>query len=433
MKRRILFVSSAMALLTALTAQADVREGLVSYWPFNTASGAYPMTTPDLVAGNDMSGPSMDSATSLVTGHAGKAVTFDGVSSCLSFQSPFGIDTGLPLSKKGSWTISLWVNGAPQAGGNYYFVESSSINNNPLTAFIARANTNTTAIYFRDASGNNPVNQPAVTNVTLDNTWHHAALTYDAVTKAFKHYVDSTLVHSNNFTPNYSNSSFYDLVNLGARSRNGLVDLFFNGKVDDLALWGRALTQAELQEVIASGIATPIPQFAPVVNVQPIGSTNLLEGDSITLSAAAYGTRPLYYQWQKDGVNYLDATSDVLTLANLTTNDNGVYRLVVTNAAGSNISAVAQIRVNVFGGPNLTNGLVAYWPLDSISGVKTPDLVSAYDLAVNNMGITNVVPGRWGNALSFDKTQSQYARRIHNAGDALPAYSRTNFTVSIWV
>ena len=159
----------------------------------------------------------------------------------------------------------------------------------------------------------------------------------------------------------------------------------------------------------------------------------MFEGDSVTLTAAAYGSRPLYYQWLKDGTEYPGATSDQLALSNVTTNDNGAYRLVVTNSTGSFTSVVAQITVNVFGSPNLTNGMVAYWPLDAIAGVKTPDLVSAYDLTVNNMSSGNVVPGRWGNALSFTNSSSQYARRIHNAGDALPAYRRTNFTVSAWV
>lgn len=433
MKTRNLLLSTAAVLLTASSLLADVREGLVAYWPLNTATGAYPMVTPDVVGGNDLAGPNMDSGFSVVSGHFGNAVAFDGFSFYLTFQALPGTDTGLPISKQGNWTISAWVNGPAQTAGSYYLVESSSLNNNPLTAFTARANTNTTAIYFRDASGNNPVNFPGVTNVTLNGTWHHVAMTYDAVSHAFLHYVDGSLVYSNNFVPNYSNNSLCDLVNLGARNRNGVQDLFFTGSVDDVALWARALSQAEVQDVMNNSIATPVPQFAPVVTIDPKGSTNLLEGDSITMGAAVYGSRPLYYQWLKDGTNYPGANSDKLTLSNVTTNDNGIYRLVVTNTTGGVTSLVAQITVNIYGSPDLTNGLVAYWPLDSIAGVKTPDLVSAYDMTVNNMGSSNVVAGKWGNALAFNKTFSQYARRIHNSGDALPAYSRTNFTVSLWV
>jgi hypothetical protein len=432
MRTRTLILTSTALLAAALPLLADVREGLVAYWPLDTVQGAFPMSTPDVVAGNDLSGPDMDAAVAGVPGRFGKAVAFDGATGYLTFQAPPDSDTGLPVSRRGSWTLALWVNGAGQAAGNYYFVESSSRNSTPLTAFTARANTNTTAVYFRDASGNNPVNFPAVASPSLDGTWHHVAMSYDAAGRAFRHFVDGSLVYSNTFAPNTANSAVYDLVSLGARNRNGAVDLHFAGAVDDVAVWARSLAAGEIQEVMANGIAVPVPSFPPVVSQQPAGSTNLLEGDSVTLTTQAYGTRPLRYQWQKDGADLAGETAGTLVLADLDAGDNGDYRLVVANGSGSVTSTVAAIRVNAFGSPNLTNGLVAYWPLDSVVGVKTPDLVSAYDMTVNNMGATNVIPGRWGNALYFDKTYSQYARRIHNPGDALPAYPRSNFSVAFW-
>lgn len=434
MKTKTLFLSSAAALLATLSVQADVREGLVAYWPLNTATGSYPMATPDVVGGNDLLGLYLDSATALVAGHFGSAVAFDGsLGSYLTLQTTPDSDTGLPVSKKGSWTISLWVNGAAQAG-NYYFVESASASATPLTAFTARSATaNTSVPYVRDASGNNPVNFTASTNVSLDSAWHHVAMTYDAATTQYACYVDGKLDYTKSYVPNLNNNSQYDLVTLGARNRNGVIDLPFIGSVDDVALWARALSQAEVQDIMNNGIATPVPQFAPMLTVPPKGATNLFEGDAYKLSAAAHGTRPLNYQWIKGGSELPGATSDTLNLTGLTTADNGQYQLVITNAIGSVTSVVAQITVSGFGTPNLTNGIVAYWPLDSIAGVKTPDLVSAYDFTVNNMGSTNVVAGKWGSALSFDKTKSQYARRIHAVGDALPAYSRLNFTVSLWV
>lgn len=436
MKRPTRFVLGLAILLAVNSLHADIREGLVAYWPLNTGTGAYPMTTPDVVGGNDMTGPFSDADYAFVPGRFGNAMTFEGAFTYLSFQAPTGSDTGLPVSKKGSWTMSLWVNGTAQPGGNYYFDESSSASLTPLTAFTARANTNSTAIYVRDASGNNPVNLPTVTNATLDGTWHHVAMTYDAATRAFRHYVDGNLVYTNAFTPNYNNNALYDLVNVGARLRNGAIDLYFTGSVDDVALWARALSQAEIQGVIADGIGTPVPQFAPVVTVNPTGANNLLPGDSYRLSAFSYGSRPLSYQWLKDGTNYPGATTDILQLSNVTTNDTGAYRLVIANALGAATTTVAQITVNAYGSPDLTNGLVAYWPLDSVVGVKTPDLVSAYDMTLNNMSGANVVSGRWGNALYFSNpttTNAQFGRYLRNPGDALPAYLLTNFTVSVWV
>lgn len=432
MKNRHLITLALAGFCASTALSADVRDGLVAYWPLNSGTGSYPMLTPDVVAGNDLVGIYNDSGSSFVPGRFGNAIAFEGNYSYLTFQAPPDSDTGLPVSKKGSWTISAWVKGDPQPGGNYYLVESSSFNANPLTAFTARANTNTTAIYVRDANGNNPVNLPAVTNVSINGDWHHVAMTYDAATRAFRHYVDGSLVYTNSFAPDYNNNQRYDLVNLGGRNRNGTQDLFFAGAVDEVAMWGRALSEAELQEVKTTGIATPVPAFKPSITMDPSGAANLLPGDTFKLSAFSCGTRPLTYQWLKNGTSYPGATTDSLNLVNLTTADSGAYRLVVSNALGSVTSAVAQITVNDYGVPNLTNGMVAYWPLDGLAGVRTPDLVSAYDLTVANMGSTNLVPGKWGNALSFEGAKSQFARRIHNPGDSLPIYSRSNFTVAFW-
>lgn len=432
MKRKLLFLSSAAVLLTAMSLQADLREGLVAYWPLNTATGAYPMTTPDVVGGNDLSGPYMDSSTALVSGRHGSAATFIGDLSSYLYYANAGADTGLPVANNGSWSWALWVKGASgQANQTTYFCETSSLNSSGNPRFAMEGNgADKTRYFIRDINGT-VKNQVVGSKPTLDDTWHHVAYTYDAPSGKFLVYVDGQPDCTNTFT--YAkNLASWDQVAIGALVRNN-VAVPFAGSVDDVALWARVLSQAEVQEVMTNSIATPVPAFAPVITVNPVGATNLYEGDSYKLSAAAFGSRPLAYQWLKDGTNIPDATSLSLALSNVTTNEAGQYRLVVTNAAGSATSVVAQITVNTFASPNLTNGLVAYWPLDSIAGVKTPDLVSAYDFTLNNMGGTNVVPGKWGNALFFDKTKSQYARRIHAVGDALPAYSRLNFTVSLWV
>jgi hypothetical protein len=427
---------SSLALSVALFAAAssfgaDLRDGLVAYWPMDVGVGSFPVVTPDVVGGNDLTGPDMTD-TAFSTGRTGQAVTFDGAAGYLTFLTPPEADTGLPVSRKGSWTLALWVKAEPQTAGNYYYVDSSSVNPTPLTAFTARANAGGTGVYVRDAAGNNPVNMPAVSQPTLDGTWHHVAMTYDAATRAFRHYVDAIVVTTNSYTPNTANSGIIDQVTVGARNRNGALDLFFGGSVDDVAVWARALSAEEIGVVTTAGIVTPVPKFSPTIALDPQGASSLLPGDSAALEAHVYGTRPMSYQWTKDGAAIGGATQSRLQLPDLTTSDSGDYRLVVANAQGTATSAVARVTVADFVTPNLTNGLVAYWPLDSIAGVKTPDVVSAYDLTMSNMGPTNLVEGRWGNALYFDKTFSQFARRIHNAGDALPIYPKANFTVAFW-
>ena len=60
-----------------------------------------------------------------------------------------------------------------------------------------------------------------------------------------------------------------------------------------------------------------------------------------TLVVAASGTEPRAYQWRKDGTDLTDgpkvsgATGPALTLSNLSTNDSGLYSVVITSAYGT--------------------------------------------------------------------------------------------------
>jgi hypothetical protein len=420
------------SILASTMLHADVREGLVAYWPLNTATGDYPMTTADVVGGNNLTGLFKPSSDIISGGRHGNCVQFFGYAlDYLSYSNAPGTDTGLPVANYGSWTYSVWVKGASnQVNQTTYFCEASSITGQENQRFAMEGNGAARTRYFiRDNTGT-VKNQLVGSTNTLDDSWHHIAYTYDANTGRFLAYVDGQPDCTNTFTYAQSRPQ-WDQVGIGALVRS-TVGVPFIGAVDDVALWARALSQSEIQDVMANSIATPVPLFAPAVTKAPLGVTNLYEGDSYALSAAVYGSRPLYYQWLKNGTNQPGATALTLALANVTTNDTGAYQLVITNSVASVTSAVAQIKVSSFGSPDVTNGIVAYWPLDTLAGVRTPDLVSAYDLTVANMSNTNVVPGKWGNALSFTGANSQYARRIHNPGDALPIYSRSNFTVAFW-
>jgi len=80
----------------------------------------------------------------------------------------------------------------------------------------------------------------------------------------------------------------------------------------------------------------------------------------------------------------------------------------------------------------LTNGLVAYWPLDELQGGKTPDVVSGYDMDARNLVATNIVPGVRSNAFSFFNARQTLLSRVHAAGDQLPINKHPAYTVSLW-
>src|SRR5688500_16739667 len=80
----------------------------------------------------------------------------------------------------------------------------------------------------------------------------------------------------------------------------------------------------------------------------------------------------------------------------------------------------------------LTNGLVAYWPLDELQAGKTPDVVGGYDMEARNLVAGDVVPGTRSNAFSFVNARQTLLVRVHSAGENLPINKHPAFTISMW-
>ena len=80
----------------------------------------------------------------------------------------------------------------------------------------------------------------------------------------------------------------------------------------------------------------------------------------------------------------------------------------------------------------LTDGLVAHWPLDELNGDTTPDVVSGYNMTADNLTAGNV--SKASTAMRFPflmlKRHSCGARtrRVMN----LPVNKHDSFTVSFW-
>ena len=93
-------------------------------------------------------------------------------------------------------------------------------------------------------------------------------------------------------------------------------------------------------------------QTAPNIVTQPTAQPTAL-GNTVALTVAATGTTPMSYQWFKDnspltdGGNISGTTTSALTIASLTTNDVGIYFVVVSNAIGTATSANVSVVVNV--------------------------------------------------------------------------------------
>jgi hypothetical protein len=120
---------------------------------------------------------------------------------------------------------------------------------NPLGADLVRLN----RYLIRDAY---PTNF-AVTVFPQLNQWFHVAYSFDDVTKVQALYVNGNLVNAG-----FVNKSIaYDPhpVLIGADDDGGSPGYFYQGAIDELALYDRALTGAEIQAVFQAGSAGKYP------------------------------------------------------------------------------------------------------------------------------------------------------------------------------
>jgi hypothetical protein len=98
---------------------------------------------------------------------------------------------------------------------------------------------------------------------------------------------------------------------------------------------------------------------APRIAVAPASLTSLA-GSNVLLSVAATGFGPLHYYWRQNDTPFTGGKNANLVLTNVTTNQAGLYTVVVSNLVGSITSSPALLRVKqvaLFHGDHLlTNG-----------------------------------------------------------------------------
>src|ERR1035437_3980159 len=238
----LLFTFGLLMLEHGTIFAADVRVGLISYWPLDMDNGG---TTPDMGSGGN-SLTEVNGAT-VVSGQVSNAFSLNGTSQYLSITHGFDYGTsGLPIyNSPGGYTVMMWVKGAAQTA-KYIFTEGSTASTNPL--FLIQtgnaANTNSHLdILIRTTGGTTLINHGASTSVVFDDTWHHIAWVDNH--GAFKLYVDGVL---DGTTYNYAyalGGLTMNTTTIGqlVRSSGPAANAYFNGQIDEVVTWERPLSQ----------------------------------------------------------------------------------------------------------------------------------------------------------------------------------------------
>lgn len=115
---------------------------------------------------------------------------------------------------------------------------------------------------------------------------------------------------------------------------------------------------------------TVLDATAPAILTQP-ASVSVQPGQAIQLSVSASGHPSPTYQWQKDGVAIVGATSSSYYKWGAASSDSGSYTVVVSNSAGSVTSSAAEVTVSAGAAPVITShpASASLLPGDSFSGL----------------------------------------------------------------
>jgi hypothetical protein len=259
---------------------------------------------------------------------------------------PYGTYTGIQIPDQPAYVLtnSLSIEGWIRPRGDGYCIFWRGDNRPGLDPYVlSMQGNNNLRFYIEDESGNSAF---VGTNINY-NQWYHVAATWDGESGIMKLYINGQLA-SQTVT---AVRPFGDLIpgdspGVGIGNLNdGQNNFPFTGDIDEISLYNRALSAAEIQAIYNAGsagkCAGPLP---PGITVQPSNQTTV-EGSNIVLSVVAGGTGPFSYQWNFNGTNILGATNATLTLTNLHPNQSGNYAVTITTPYGSITSSNASVTV----------------------------------------------------------------------------------------
>jgi hypothetical protein len=313
--------------------------GLVGWWPFNGNANDE--------SGNGNNG-TVNGATLTVDrfGVADKAYSFDGVNDYI--QSP--VISQLNSSHN---TLAVWIN-ASAYSVHHQIEYASSVFGTTGRAFAF----NTSRLAIVPSTDCVSANSPGLSYLNgqlLANNW--CQLVFISEAGVGKFYLNGTYLGQVSMGSSICQNP---LVLILGRGTNGGGPTWYNGKLDDIGIWNRALTQSEITNLYNS-VNTP----APTVSITPTSST-ICGGQSTTLTASTSGS---------------------------------------TACASSGLPT------------NLQTGLVGYWPFcgnaNDASGNGNNGTVNGATLTTDRFGTT-------GSAYSFDGVNDYIVssnNNIPNSGD----------------
>ncbi len=240
---------TAAEVLKLYRASSTVRKGvtqngLVGHWRFDEGTSTKVIDS----SGNGNTGTltNMDATTDWVTGKFDRALDFDGTNDYVSASTGQTFDQG--------FTVSFWAKPTSNPGSYKAFVIGHNTSDDYSQGFVIDMGNSATSDWsYIGIEGAGMSSNVDLLNTSFPfNTWHHIVVDFAVGTNAVLLYADGVLSGTRTRSAGTINAQN---IKIGARHYNSSVQNHFPGIIDDVRVYNRSLSAAEVVTLYQSGAA----------------------------------------------------------------------------------------------------------------------------------------------------------------------------------
>ena len=292
LKSILLTTVTTLSLTSATMAQVPnyvPSNGLVGWWPFTGNA-------------NDLS---VNGNNGTVNGAILTADRFGVSNSAYSFDGSSRIDIGALSNQIGNpnsaWSVNCWFKSLGSLNGDMVMVSDYSSNSGGdqvVSTWLALW-----SYTFNNKVGSTLRNTPngwdaLSTNSYNDNQWHSMVSVSEY--GLLKLYIDGILINAINYNnnTNFLGSPYF---RFGALLFNGQLDSYFQGQLDDIGIWNRALTQCEIKDLYNA-------QLNSSTSIQAGTDVSICEGNDVIFNGSG-GSNYTWNNGVQNGVAYTPTIS----------------------------------------------------------------------------------------------------------------------------
>jgi hypothetical protein len=302
--------------------------GLVGWWPFNGNAND------DSGNGNNLTNVGGVLSSSDRFGNPLSAYLFQSNGQYLKKDNPV-----LP-SGNSNRTVSVWYRFLSGTNGPTLISQWDGVQNGTCNTSFSLQGWNEGIIFWGRCNDRS-------VGFSLDTNWIHIVVVYE--NSYMKFYKNGVLINDPG-TPNYYNfttslSTSLHEFRVGHPGVNASYPSQFNGYIDDIGMWNRALTQSEIT-ALYNGC-----NFSNV-SIVPAGATTFCQGNSVTLNANKTSTS-YTYTWSLNGSSISGAAS-----SSYVATQSGSYTLKIDSGGCFSVSSPVNVTVNEL--PSLSFSMTPY-------------------------------------------------------------------------